>query len=189
MELNRPILTKRVTSLCYSASRSGPEREAFLARCAQEPDLQEHLERSIRLHLADYPAYNLKDPEATMLCNLPDARGHTVSPFPGAVAMLQLSASVLCSAPAHQSVWRHVRHTGMPLPAVMQDASEVACKDNAAGCMPQCKTSGSHISVMPGRLIACCMMPTLLHAIHLVMVSQGAHELQDAYDDMFVPFR
>ena len=34
---------------------------------------------SIRLHLADYPAYNPKDPEATMLCNLPDARGSTVS--------------------------------------------------------------------------------------------------------------
>ena len=91
-ELERPVLTKKAIRLCYREGAAGPEGEAFLARCEQQPELADNLERSIRLHLAGYPPYNPRDPEATLLCNLPDARGYLVSSPPDALVATYICA-------------------------------------------------------------------------------------------------
>ena len=114
-ELQHPVLTKKATRLCYSEAGAGPDREAFLTCCTQQPELHEHLERSIRLHLAGFPAYKPRESDATLLCNLPDVCGSVVSPPPAAALTESLCGCccrIICCSARRQleavSAWYHI---------------------------------------------------------------------------------
>lgn len=73
VERGAPVLVKEGTLMCYSETGSGETRQRFLERVAAQPELC-RFERCLRLHLANYPEYDPRRPEATLLDALPNTQ-------------------------------------------------------------------------------------------------------------------
>lgn len=71
VERGGPVLIKEGTLMCYSETGSGETRPRFLDRIAGQPELS-RFERCLRLHLANYPDFDPRRPEATLLDALPN---------------------------------------------------------------------------------------------------------------------
>ena len=162
--MERPVLTKKRTRLCYSEDGAGPSREAFVACGRQQPELLEHPERSCRLRLAGFPVYNPRDPDATLLRNLPNAvRGepsprteckgdqcckqtlHLAPSGPMSPCAKYTPAAVMPTA-AHHASQEPRQHVATGVPAAVQHASQEPRKHVAAGSR---SCNMRHISTRP----------------------------------------
>ena len=94
-------MVKSARKMCYSGE--GMLRQAFLDRQAKQPDLA-RLERCLRLFLAGNPDYDPRQPEQTLLCNLPDIPGALVGLLPGLPELQDMHTATHVSMPAPEQI-------------------------------------------------------------------------------------